>query len=136
MPEPEQKSAPRFQMPHLSSPFAGAKVLSATEASKLRPAVIGFLQKAAEYADEGMSATNKAGATCDVWTGPTGLDDEDYETLADVLIARAQLDVVVAQTVRAMANLFHRWQVLMILGPKFIASYRFMMGNGGFGWPL
>lgn len=122
-------------MPHLKSPFDGAKVLGAAEASKLRPAVIGFLKKAAEYADEGMSATNKAGATCDVWTGPTGLDEDDYETLADVLIARGQLDAVVAQTVRAMASVYHRYQVLLILVPKFAASYRFYMGNGGFGWP-
>jgi hypothetical protein len=122
-------------MPHLKSPFAGAKVLTSLEASRLRPSVIGFLRKAAEYADEGMSNTNKAGATCDVWTGPTGLDDDDYDTLADVLIARGQLDTAVAQAVRAMADMFHRYQVLLILGPKFLASYRFYMGNGGFGWP-
>jgi hypothetical protein len=123
-------------MPELKSPFSDAKLLSASEASKLRPAVMGFLKKAAEYADEGISATNKLRTRCDIWTGPAGLDDEDYETLADVLIARAQLDVVVAQTVRAMAAVYHRWQVLLILGPKFIASYQFYLGNGGFTWPL
>lgn len=123
-------------MPHLHNPFEDAKVLTGSEASKLRPAILGFLRKSAEYADEGLSACNRAHETCDVWTGPTGLTDTDYETLADVLIARAQLDAVVAQTVRAMAGVYHRWQVLLILGPKFMASYRFMMGNGGFVWPL
>lgn len=120
-------------MPHLSSPFDGAKPLTASEANKLRPAVLGFLKKSAEWLDEGMSATNKAGTQCDVWTGPTGLDDEDYDELCDVLIERAQLDAVVAQSVRAMAGMFHRYKVAMILAPKVIASYRFYMGNGGFG---
>ena len=133
--EPEPQRG-RFQLPHLQSPFSGAKVLSALEATQLRPAIIGFLKKSAEYADEGMSNTNRAHAECDVWTGPSGLNDEDYDVLADVLIARARLDAAVAQGVRAMAAAFHRWQVLLILLPKFAASYRFYVGNGGFAWPF
>jgi hypothetical protein len=124
------------KLPHLSNPFDGAKPLSIQEQSKLRPILRDALKEACKYADEGMSLTNRARAECTVWSGENGLDDEELDALADIMIARGSINAAVAQTVRGMVSVYQEAQVLIIMGPRVLASYRFYKGNGGFTLPL
>lgn len=85
----------------------------------------------AENADDVITQTNRKHTRCDVWSGPYGLDDEDFDKLADAMLNRARLNGAAAQVVRGVANIWQDFQILIILGPKFWATFQFYRGNGG-----
>lgn len=94
------------------------------------------LSDACRYGDDAISATNRKHATCTIWSGPYGLDDEELDKLADVLIARGLVNAAAAQVVRGAVELWSQGQIALMLVPRFWATWRFYTANGGFVLPL
>lgn len=103
----------------------------------MKPIIREALPKFALWADEGISATNRRHVQCEIWTGDrTGLDEQEYDALTDIMIERATLNAAVAQAVRGLVSLYQEAQILIILGPRFWATWQLYRGNGGFVLPL
>lgn len=138
-PPPAQKSRPSMPAPSgadlpawlkkRQEAMARIKPLTQAEAQKLRVSFIRSLKAFWGYADEGITYSNRQRAEAHIWRK---VDDEETEMLADWLIDAALRSAPVAQMVRGVSRIWDYYAVGLILGPRFIETWRFYAAHGGF----
>ena len=109
--------------------LAQIKPLTDAEAARLRASFLRSIQTFWEYADEGITATNKQRAEARIWRK---IDDVETELLADWLIDNAKRSAPVAQMIRGVSRIWDMYAVGLILGPRFVETFRFYSQHGGF----
>ena len=101
---------------------SASKVLSAAEASDIRPRLIEYLTWQSEHMDQFIIATTRGhDTTIVIWSD---LDDAEIEIVADWLLNRARTDKATATAVRYAVTLLERIKVGIIILPR---MYRTMM---------
>jgi len=111
--------------------YKTVKVLAELEANELRDTLIKALKGACETADEGISLSNRRGAEATIWRT---IDDEEIGVIADYLIEQGKQHAAAAALVRSTVDLWKRWNIALILGPRVWDTGKFYADNGGFGF--
>lgn len=115
----------------VSKHYQTVKVLAELEANQMRDTLITALKGACETADEGISLSNRKGAEATIWRT---IDDEEIGVIADYLIEQGKQHAAAAALVRSTVDLWKRWNIALILGPRVWDTGKFYADNGGFGF--
>ena len=105
------------------------KPLTAREAAAVRDGMVKAFMRFWKYGDEAISATNAERAEAHIWTK---IDQRDTEIIVDFLIERGKESAAAAQIARGISNIWNYYAVGLILGPRFVQSFKFYAEHGGF----
>jgi hypothetical protein len=114
--------------PHLS--LLGAlnhDPIKSSEANKLQDELAGAIVVFSDAIDWMISRTNAEHAECDIWH----FDDEEADTLASAWLSLGARSPQAAMTARLAVELSRRYQVGIILAPRFIETFEFYAQHGG-----
>lgn len=122
---PPPDAAKTMEYPMLGELYS----LSGDEATSLTdPLVRGFL-KFWELSDQAIGWTNARHIEPRIWRT---IDERQTAELVVSLIGAGRQNPLVAAAIRRLAETFNALQVGMILGPRFLQTFRFYLENGGF----
>lgn len=128
--EPAGPDFPGFEMPAFLRQFVeDVKPLTQREGAALRESTVNAFMRFWHYGDDAISATNAQRAQAHIWRK---VDREETEILVDFLIERGLKHAAAAQITRGVAHLWNYYAVGLILGPRFIETFRFYVDHGGF----
>jgi hypothetical protein len=137
IPDERPRRKPRAPKPTLPSPDAvrtkefplvgSLSALTKAEASSYQQMMVDGFLEFWKVADDVITHTNKAKQTAIIWQT---IDAIATEKLVVVLLGAGQKHPLVAESIRHMAEAFKALQVGAILGPRFVATWRFYMENG------
>ena len=134
--QPEKKPKPKLEIVP-SSPgkdqkeswASNLKTLTDKEAKELREPFVKALSTMGTYVDEVITITNKEMAKAKIWSTITR---DEWEVVADMLLADGKKSGVIATAVRATATAYLRLQVGLITLPRVYQTWMFYADHGGF----
>lgn len=103
------------------------KPLSASEAHDLKEQLIDLLGQGLEDSDKLISHTNADKAQASIWST---VDDREIEILADAWIEWGKSSAQGAKVVKLIVNQWKKYQVAIILGPRFLETFNFYAEHG------
>lgn len=99
-----------------SAPKKGeSRKLTDSEAIKMRPKLIEFIEWQSEHLDDFISATTKGHMPVEVWST---LDRDDAEIIVDFLISQAKINDEAAVAVRFASTMMDKIKLGLVVGPR------------------
>lgn len=103
------------------------KPLSQREAQDLRGRLIDLLGGAFDDTDKLLTVTSATKREAHIWST---IDDQEIALLADTWISWGRKSARGAATVRTIVRQWRKYQVALILGPRFLETINFVAENG------
>lgn len=109
------------------APQKASKPLTASEANDLKAQLVDLLAQGLEDSDKLISHTNADKAEAAIWST---IDDREIEILADAWIDWGKSSVQGARIVKLVVSQWKKYQVAIILGPRFMETINFYAEHG------
>ena len=103
------------------------KVFTDREATEQFDKLVFVYTRGSELLDDVLEIIVKDHEKVHIW----GLDEEDARMLATLQMERAKKDKAAARTVRTLISIYDRMYILMLVGPRLVASGQHIKSHGG-----
>lgn len=109
------------------APRSAPKPLSQKEAADLKEQLIEILAGLFEDTDKLLTVTSATKKQANIWSS---IDDQEIEIIADAWVSWGRKSARGAAVVRRVVREWRKYQVALILGPRFVETIGFVAENG------